>query len=178
MRATAAARVSVTVLPATSTGLVSARSTALPPTVTTKSAAAGTELSSRPPSKVTVSVAPFTAALWYAGGVLLVTVCRAKTGAALPLRSRTRGCPAKGLYSTLTAWPWVTGVARVAVTVRPTTRCTLPNLNCRWRPSTWMEKEPGAGGSVSSSASLKVTTSASPFTAALSNAGPVVSSGV
>ena len=143
----------------------------------------GDTLSSSTSSKVTVSVAPFITARTTAGGVvsgggvLLVTGCQEKLGAALPLRSRTRGCPGAGEYRTLTLWSWVTGVARVPVTVRPTTSCTLPLAKGRSDP-TRTTKVPTGGIESSFSASSNVTVTASPFTAALTNAGPVVSSGV
>ena len=86
---TAAASVSVTVEPETATGSVSARLTASPPTVTAKSVASGTEPASvaRPPSKVTVSAEPLTAAEENTGGVLLVTARLVKFAAGLPAGS-------------------------------------------------------------------------------------------
>ena len=86
---TASASVSSTVLPLTATGSVSARLAAVPPTATAKSVAAGSEPASvaSPPSKVTVSVAPFTAAEENAGGVLLVSAPKMKSAALLPDRS-------------------------------------------------------------------------------------------
>ena len=92
-RCTAAASVSVTVEPLT-TGAVSARLTASPPTVTAKSVPAGSEPASvaRSPSKVIVSSSPFTDELEYAGGVLLVAVLSESSVAtsSLPERSLIR----------------------------------------------------------------------------------------
>ena len=126
MRSTASASVSVTVVPLTATGSVSARSAASPPTVTAKSLAAGTEpaASSSAPSKVTVSVEPVTAAEENTGRVLLVTCLLPKLGAALPERSRTCATPLIGAYLTCTVWPWVTAEIRVPVTVAPSTPST------------------------------------------------------
>ena len=95
-RSTLSARISLTLLPPTLTGLVAARLTVSPPTVTAKSAAAGTEPSaaSRPPSKVTVSVLPLTAAEEKAGGLLLVADL-VKPPAALPERSCSESAPAR-----------------------------------------------------------------------------------
>ena len=92
MRSTASASVSVTVEPLTATGSVSARSASSPPTVTAKSPAAGSEpaASSRPPSKVTVSWSPFTAAEENAGGVLFVT-------GVWPISARPTGLPERSL---------------------------------------------------------------------------------
>ena len=84
---TASARVSVTVEPLTATGSVSAKSAASLFTVTAKSVAAGTEPWSRPPSKVTVSVEPLTAAEEKTGGVLLVASSLVKDATSLPDRS-------------------------------------------------------------------------------------------
>ena len=93
--ATASASVSVTAEPATETAPVSASSTSLsvPERVafTSKAAFAGTELVSSAPSKVTVSVAPFTDAEENAGGVLLVMARGGQMRAAsLPDRSLSR----------------------------------------------------------------------------------------
>ena len=71
------------------TAPVSARSTSLPPTVTAKASAAGTELASSEPSKLMVSAAPFTDADENAGGVLLVAVL-SNACASLPARSLSR----------------------------------------------------------------------------------------
>ena len=78
-RATASSSVSVTFFPETATGLVSARSTAVPPTLTVNALPAGTESSSSALSKVSVSAAPFTDGKVVvesagAAGELLVTV--------------------------------------------------------------------------------------------------------
>ena len=84
MASSASASISVTAEPATETAPVAASSTSLsvPERVafTSKAAFAGAELVSSAPSKVTVSVAPFTAAEENAGGVLLV----ANTWGAIP----------------------------------------------------------------------------------------------
>ena len=75
---TASAKVSVTVAPLTATGVVAASATSrsVPPRVrfTVNADAAGTASSSSPPSKVIVSVDPFTDAEENAGGVTLVTL--------------------------------------------------------------------------------------------------------
>ena len=97
MRSTASASVSVTVLSLTATGFVSARPAASPFTVTVKSVAAGTELSSSATLKVTVSVEPLTAAEENAGA--LATGSLVKSAAML----------ASGSWIFLTlppAWDW------------------------------------------------------------------------
>ena len=80
-------------LPETATGLVSARSTAVPPTLTVNALPAGTESVSSPPSKVSVSAAPFTDAEENAGGVALVTgfPWNPVPGTTFPDRSRSAG---------------------------------------------------------------------------------------
>ena len=76
MRCIASASASVTAEPDTATGVVAASATlrSVPDRVafTVNAPAAGTESSSRPPLKVTVSAEPFTAAELNAGGVLLM----------------------------------------------------------------------------------------------------------
>ena len=95
-RSTSAASVSLAVGPLTATGVAAARSTALPPTVTVNALAAGTEPSSRPPSKVTVSVVRSTAAEENRGGVLLVIVRFETAAASFPDRSCSRSPAAEG----------------------------------------------------------------------------------
>ena len=122
---TASASVSVTVVPLTATGVVAASATlrSVPPRVafTVNADAAGTELPSSPPSKVTVSSSPFTDAEEYAGGVTLVPVVLFPIRtASLPDRSLSRHWTVSGTsYPTLIACPCRAAVAKVAVTVRP-----------------------------------------------------------
>ena len=107
MASSASASVSSTlsaspVLKATAAGVWS-----VPSTVTVNADAAGTEPVSRSPSKVTVSVAPFTAAEENAGGVSLVTDWGWKDASSLPERSLNRLAAGEGrTYCTVTVWRW------------------------------------------------------------------------
>ena len=181
---TASASASTTVAPSTSTESASATSRSVSARVafTVNADPAGTDAASSAPSKVTVSVAPFTDAEEYAGGVLFVAVWLPNAGASLPDRSRTWSCPETltGVYLTSTAWSCVTALARFPVTVRPATTRSFPapgGIN-RAEPSTKTPNALWSGILVSSSASSKVTVSVRPFTDADANAGPVVSTGV
>ena len=176
-RSTGAARVSVTALPATTTGLVSARSAALPPTVTVKSPAAGREPASvaRPPSKVIVSAARFTDADENTGGVLLVTVRSEKPAAAFPKRS-CNGVPAfAGTYHALTVWPWVTARSSLSVSVTVESAMEAAPSSAAPTPSTRTWNAPASGTEPASRTSSKVSVTVRPFTAALRNAGGVTS---
>ena len=122
MLSSALASVSVAVLPETATGLVSARSTAVPPTLTVNAPAAGTDAVSSPPSKASFSAAPFTDADENAGGVALVAVLLLNAGASLPDRSFSRfAVSAAWKYHTCTLCPCdaARAASKVAVTVRP-----------------------------------------------------------
>ena len=177
-RSSVSARVSVTVAPSTSTAPVSASATlrSVPPRVafTVNADFAGSEVPSSAPSKVMVSVFPFTDADENAGGVLFVTLWKPKAGASLPDRSLIRSL---GLLTranaTVTTSSCATAVANVAVAVRPAsdtlverTAVAPPTERCIVVPD---------GVTPSSSASLKVTVSVFPFATADENAGPAVS---
>ena len=85
---TAEASVRITLAPARATP-PEATSRRAVPTVTKKSPGAGTESVFRLASKVTVSVAPSTFALWNAGAVTLVTSWSAKVATWVPLLPRS-----------------------------------------------------------------------------------------
>ena len=124
MRSTASARLSVTVEPLTATALVAASATvrSVPDRVafTVNALAAGFDISSRSPSKVSVSAAPSTDALLNAGGVTFVATLFRARGASLPDRSFSRFVASfVTSYDTRTVWPCRAGVWTVTVTVRP-----------------------------------------------------------
>ena len=127
---TASASVSVTVEPATATAPLSASATSrsVAPRVafTVNALAAGTDVSSRPPSKVSVSAVPFTDADWYAGGVTLsMPPHRPMAAAKFPDRSWIRFAASPGtMYANRIDWSCLSakdGLPTCMVTVLPET---------------------------------------------------------
>ena len=181
-RSTAAASVSVAVLPETATGLVSARSTAVPPTFTVNALSSGTAAMSRAPSKVIVSAAPFTDADENAGGVTLVTACLVSAGAELPDRSLIRFAAfGDGTYHTCTVCPceaaWLAAnvtVAELPESETPVAAGVSPGPS---RPSRPLKNPAPDSDADVSSASFHVMVIFDPFIVAETNAGAVVSRG-
>ena len=167
----------MTALPATTTGLVSARSAALPPTVTVKSSGAGTEPASvaSSPSNVIVSAARFTVADENTGGVLLVTAWSAKPAAALPVRSCSSVPAFAGTYHTLTVSPWVTALFSLSVSVTVDSAMEGTPSSAAPTPSTRIWNAPASGTESASRRSSKVRVSVAPLIAALSKLGGVSS---